>query len=507
LSRISFKNIILSNILKKRINHINRISENPIETQKKTLKYLINTSKNTEFGIEHSFNRISNYETFIKYIPIRDYEKLFKYIKKIREGGVNILWPGEIRNFAKSSGTTNAKSKFIPLSKETLYNCHYKGGKDMLALYLNSNPNSKMFDGKGIILGGYQENNNKYIDADLSAILLKNFPFWVNMHRIPDIKTAVMKDWNKKLEEITNQSINKNITNLSGVPSWMLLLLQNIVLTTGANNISEIWPNLELYMHGGINFSPYQNQFNKLIPSNKMNYLETYNASEGFFAIQDRSDSKDMLLMLDYGIFYEFIKKEEVNNKKYETFTIENIKEGIEYAIIITTNSGLWRYLIGDVIEFTSTNPFRLKIKGRIKNCINTFGEELMVSNTDYAIKIACQKTDNELVDYSVAPIYIDKEAGGHEWVIELSNIPKNIVGFKKILDLKLKEVNSDYEAKRFKNLVIKKPKIHLVKKGVFYKWLDKNKKLGGQNKITRLSENRKFIEELIRLDNISFQQ
>jgi hypothetical protein len=287
----------------------------------------------------------------------------------------------------------------------------------------------------------------------------------------------------------------------------MLLLLQNIVLTTGANNISEIWPNLELYMHGGINFSPYQNQFNKLIPSNKMNYLETYNASEGFFAIQDRSDSKDMLLMLDYGIFYEFIKKEEVNNKKYETFTIENIKEGIEYAIIITTNSGLWRYLIGDVIEFTSTNPFRLKIKGRIKNCINTFGEELMVSNTDYAIKIACQKTDNELVDYSVAPIYIDKEAGGHEWVIELSNIPKNIVGFKKILDLKLKEVNSDYEAKRFKNLVIKKPKIHLVKKGVFYKWLDKNKKLGGQNKITRLSENRKFIEELIRLDNISFQQ
>jgi hypothetical protein len=260
-------------------------------------------------------------------------------------------------------------------------------------------------------------------------------------------------------------------------------------------------------MHGGINFSPYQNQFNKLIPSSKMNYLETYNASEGFFAIQDRPDSKDMLLMLDYGIFYEFIKKEEVNNKEYETFTIENIKEGIEYAIIITTNSGLWRYLIGDIIEFTSTNPFRLKIKGRIKNCINTFGEELMVSNTDYAIKIACQKTDNDLVDYSVAPIYIDKEAGGHEWVIELSNIPQNIIEFKKILDLKLKEVNSDYEAKRFKNLVIKNPKINLVKKGVFYKWLEKNKKLGGQNKIARLSEDRKFIEELILLDNISFQQ
>ncbi|MDA9325517.1 GH3 auxin-responsive promoter family protein, partial [Flavobacteriales bacterium] len=395
----------------------------------------------------------------------------------------------------------------IPLSKETLYNCHYKGGKDMLALYLESKPNSKIFDGKGIILGGYQEKNNKYIDADLSAILLKNFPFWVNMHRIPDIKTAVMKDWNKKLEEITNQSINQNITNISGVPSWMLLLLQNIVLTTGTNNISEIWPNLELYMHGGINFSPYQNQFNKLIPSGKMNYLETYNASEGFFAIQDRSDSKDMLLMLDYGIFYEFIKKEEVNNKEYETFTIENIKEGIEYAIVITTNSGLWRYLIGDIIEFTSTNPFRLKIKGRIKNCINTFGEELMVSNTDYAIKIACQKTDNDLVDYSVAPIYIDKEAGGHEWVIELSNIPQNIIEFKKILDLKLKEVNSDYEAKRFKNLIIKNPKINLVKKGVFYKWLEKNKKLGGQNKIARLSEDRKFIEELILLDNISFQQ
>jgi hypothetical protein len=501
------KNSILSYALKTRLKKIDFFIKNPHTAQELTFNYLIKNGKNTLFGKEHDFKNIKSYSSYINRVPTRTYEDLFPYILKIQAGEENILWNSKTKWFAKSSGTTNAKSKFIPITSESLINCHFKGGKDMLALYLNRNPNSKIFNGKGIILGGYQENNNKYIDADLSAILLKNFPFWVNIHRVPDIKTAVMKDWNKKLEKITNQSVNQNITNLSGVPSWMILLLQNIVLTTGANNISEIWPNLELYMHGGINFSPYQNQFNRLIPSNKMNYVETYNASEGFFAIQDRSDSKDMLLMLDYGIFYEFIKKKEVNNKEYEIFTIENIKEGIEYAIVITTNSGLWRYLIGDIIEFTSTNPFRLKIKGRIKNCINTFGEELMVSNTDYAIKIACQQTDNELVDYSVAPIYIDKEAGGHEWVIELSNIPKNIIEFKKILDLKLKEVNSDYEAKRFNNLVIKNPKIHLVKKGVFYKWLEKNKKLGGQNKIARLSEDRKFIEELIRLDNISFQQ
>ena len=501
MSRISFKNIILSNILKKRINHINRISENPIETQKKTLKYLINTSKNTEFGIEHSFNRISNYETFINYIPIRDYEELFKYIKRIREGGGDILWPGEIRNFAKSSGTTNAKSKFIPLSKETLYNCHYKGGKDMLALYLNSNPNSKMFDGKGIILGGYQENNNKYIDADLSAILLKNFPFWVNMHRIPDIKTAVMKDWNKKLEEITNQSINQNVTNLSGVPSWMLLLLQNIVLTTGANNISEIWPNLELYMHGGINFSPYQNQFNKLIPSIKMNYLETYNASEGFFALQDINGCLDLLLMLDYGIFYEFIPMSDYNGENSVAIPLSEVKKGENYAVVISTNGGLWRYLIGDTVKFTSLAPYRIRITGRTKHHINVFGEELIIENAEEALKLACKKTKATITDYTVGPIFMDgKKQGSHEWIIEFAKAPKSLEYFTELLDNALKSINSDYEAKRYNNMTLVMPKIHSVKKGLFYSWLKKKGKLGGQHKVPRLSNKRDFVEELLGL-------
>tara|TARA_B110000438_G_scaffold80320_1_gene80318 strand:- start:13510 stop:15033 length:1524 start_codon:yes stop_codon:yes gene_type:complete len=507
LIRLPFKNTILSSILKKRINQIRLVNKKPFETQKRNFKYLINKGENTKFGSDHFFQKIKNYTDFSDKIPVRNYEDLFPYIEEIRSGGENILWPGETKLFAKSSGTTNAKSKFIPLSKDALYNCHYKGGKDMLALYLNNNIDSKMFNGKGIVIGGSQNIGTKFTDGDLSAILINNFPFWVNMHRVPDIKTAIMRDWNKKLAKITHQSIKKNITSLSGVPSWMLILLNNIIETTGANNISEIWPNLELYMHGGINFSPYQNQFNKLIPSNKMHYLETYNASEGFFAIQDQVDKKDMLLMLDYGIFYEFIKKEDFYQNSYNTITLENTEAGTDYAIVITTNSGLWRYLIGDIIEFTSLNPYRIKIKGRTTSCINTFGEELMVSNTDYAIKIACQETNCELVDYTVAPIYINKKAGAHEWLIEFHKQPNSIDIFKKILDLKLKEVNSDYEAKRFNNLIIKEPKIKVMSKGVFYKWLEKNKKLGGQNKIVRLSEDRKLLEELKQINNVSFQQ
>jgi len=504
---LSFKNSILSSILKKRINNINLVNKTPLKTQEKVFKYLIKKGENTLFGIDHFFNNINNYQDFIKQVPLRSYEDLFPYIEKIRLGEKNILWPGNTKLFAKSSGTTNAKSKFIPLSKEALHNCHYKGGKDMLALYLNNNNNSNFFNGKGIIIGGSQNIGVNFIDGDLSAILLNNFPFWVNMHRVPDLKTAIMKDWNKKLAKITNQSIKQNITNLSGVPSWMLILLNNIISTTGANNISEVWPNLELYMHGGINFSPYKNQFDKLIPSNKMNYLEIYNASEGFFAIQDQADKKDMLLMLDYGIFYEFIKKEDLNKNLYKTITIEDAKVGVDYAMVITTNSGLWRYLIGDIIEFTTLDPYRIKIKGRTKSYINTFGEEIMVSNTDYAINIACQETHCELVDYTVAPIYIDKKAGAHEWLIEFNNQPTSIEKFKNILDLKLKEVNSDYEAKRFNNLIIKEPKITIINKGVFLKWLDNRNKLGGQNKITRLNEDRRFAEEIKKIHTRSFQQ
>ncbi len=505
--RFPLKNDILSTLLKRRIKQINMISENPLKAQKNTFHKLINQGKKTKFGSDHSFKDIDNYHSFIDNIPVRTYEEIFPYIEEIRAGKEHILWPGKINLFAKSSGTTNAKSKFIPLSNETLHNCHFKGGKDMLALYLKNNPESNFFNGKGIIIGGSKTSHNNLIDGDISAILLDNFPFWINTHRIPDLKTAIMKDWNKKLDKITSQAINQNITNLSGVPSWMLVLLNNIIKKTGANNISEVWPNIELYMHGGINFSPYKNQFENLIPSKKMKYLETYNASEGFFAIQDKNDNNGMLLMLDYGIFYEFIEKNKLSSASKDSITIENVKKNTEYAMIITTNSGLWRYLIGDIIEFTSINPFRIIIKGRTKNYINTFGEELMVHNSDYALSVACQDTNSELTDYTIAPIYINKNAGAHEWAIEFKKPPKSITKFKKILDLKIKEANSDYEAKRFNNLIIKEPKINIINTGVFLKWLDSRKKIGGQNKITRLNEDRTLIEEIKRINNGSFQQ
>lgn len=493
-----FKNSILSSLIKVRINNLEKMIENPIITQDKILNKLIQKAERTKFGIEHSFDKIKNYSDFKRLVPDRKYEELFPYIDEIRNGKKNILWPNSIKLFTISSGTTNAKSKYIPLSHETLNDCHFKGGKDMLAIYLNNNPNSKIFNGKGIILGGSKEINSKYIEGDLSAILLDNFPFWVNTHRIPDIKTATMKNWDNKLEKIINQSINQNITNLSGVPSWMLILLKNIVKKAGVKNITEIWPNLELYIHGGVNFSPYKNQFKSLIPSKKMNYLETYNASEGFFALQDRKNANDMLLLLDYGIFYEFKNIKEVD-KNY--ISLKDVKTKTDYEIIISTNSGLWRYRIGDIVRFTSISPYRIIVKGRTKSCINTFGEELMVHNTDQAIFEACKKTNCKIVEYTVAPLFLRDSTGAHEWAIEFENLPKNINLFSQILDQKLKKVNSDYEAKRSGNLILREPKISIIKNGVFFDWLKKRNKLGGQNKIVRLSEKRKFIEELKKLN------
>ena len=493
-----FKNSILSSLIKVRINNLEKMIENPIITQDKVFHKLIQTAKNTKFGIEHSFDKIKNYNDYKEIVPDRKYEDLFPYINEIRKGKKNILWPNSIKLFAKSSGTTNAKSKYIPLSYETLNECHFKGGKDMLAVYLKNNPDSKIFNGKGIILGGSKEINTNYIEGDLSAILLENFPFWVNTHRLPDIETATMKNWNEKLEKITNQSINQNITNLSGVPSWMLILLKNIIKQAGVKKITDIWPNLELYIHGGVNFSPYKNQFNSLISSKNMNYLETYNASEGFFALQDRKDAKDMLLLLEYGIFYEF-KNIKGLNENY--ISLKDVKTEIDYEIIISTNSGLWRYRIGDIVRFTSTNPYRIIIKGRTKNCINTFGEELMVHNTDQAISTACKKTNCKIVEYTVAPIFFKDASGAHEWAIEFEKLPKEIDMFNQILDEKLKQINSDYEAKRSGDIIIRKPKINIIKNGIFFYWLKTKNKLGGQNKIVRLSEKRKFIDELKQLN------
>ena len=489
-------------MMQKRIHNIEEFCTNPIKTQEKVFNQLIFKGKNTKFGKEHNFNAITKYSHFKNNIPIRTYEEFSEYIKRTRNGEENVLWPGKIKWFSKSSGTTNSKSKFIPITKESLKECHFKGGKDMLSLYGNNFPFSDMYNGKGLMLGGTIKDSEEgdYKDGDLSAILLDEFPFWVNYHRIPDIKTALMGDWENKLERIAQQAVKESITNLTGVPSWMLILLKRVLAISGKKNICEVWPKLELYMHGGVNFEPYKEQFKILIPSEKMNYLEGYNASEGFIGIQDKNPSEGLLLMLDYGIFYEFIPMLKYKKGIIETTNLKDVQLNTNYALVISTNGGLWRYLIGDVISFTNLSPFRIKIIGRTKSFLNTFGEELVIDNTDKALIEVSKKHQALIKDYTVAPIFINEKSGGHQWLIEFSKEPQDIHGFKIDLDKALQELNSDYASKRSRNLVLNLPEIILIQNNEFYMWLKQNKRLGGQYKIPRLSNDRKIAEEILAL-------
>ncbi len=486
--------------MRKRIKNIKKFVDNPIQVQESVFNYLIKKGIKTKFGEDHQFEKITNYITFKNQIPIRTYEDFDHYITKIRKGREDILWPGKINWFAKSSGTTNNKSKFIPVTKESLEDCHFKAGKDMLSIYENNFPKINIYNGKGIMLGGSmtKSKKRKFKDGDLSAILLDEFPFWVNYHRVPDINTALMKEWDEKLDKIAKQAINENITNLTGVPSWMLILLKRILQLSGKNNILELWPNLELYMHGGVNFEPYRQQFEEIIPSDKMNYLEGYNASEGFFGVQDKNPSEGILLMLDYGIFYEFIPMYKYRNGKTDAINLSEVELNRDYALIITTNGGLWRYVIGDVIKFTSLFPFRIKITGRTESYVNAFGEELMVHNTDTAISNTCKQFKCSIIDYTVAPIFITKKSGGHQWFIEFANKPRNLNLFMKEIDWQIQQLNSDYEAKRNNNLILQEPELVVIENNEFYIWLKNNRKLGGQNKIPRLSNNREIAEKIL---------
>ena len=486
--------------MRKRIKNIKKFVDNPIQVQESVFNYLIKKGIKTKFGEDHQFEKITNYITFKNQIPIRTYEDFDHYITKIRKGGEDILWPGKINWFAKSSGTINNKSKFIPVTKESLEDCHFKAGKDMLSIYENNFPKINIYNGKGIMLGGSmtKSKKRKFKDGDLSAILLDEFPFWVNYHRVPDINTALMKEWDEKLDKIAKQAINENITNLTGVPSWMLILLKRILQLSGKNNILELWPNLELYMHGGVNFEPYRQQFEEIIPSDKMNYLEGYNASEGFFGVQDKNPSEGILLMLDYGIFYEFIPMYKYRNGKTDAINLSEVELNRDYALIITTNGGLWRYVIGDVIKFTSLFPFRIKITGRTESYVNAFGEELMVHNTDTAISNTCKQFKCSIIDYTVAPIFITKKSGGHQWFIEFANKPRNLNLFMKEIDWQIQQLNSDYEAKRNNNLILREPELVVIENNEFYIWLKNNRKLGGQNKIPRLSNNREIAEKIL---------
>ena len=487
------------------MHQIELFEKYPGEVQNDVLLNLVDKAKNTIIGRDFGFSSIKSYEDFSKKVPVFSYENFSDKIELARKGENNIFWPTKIKWFAKSSGTTNSKSKFIPVSDESLEDCHYAAGKDLLCMYLNNNSDSQLFTGKSLRLGGsktpYEKNGTFY--GDLSAILIDNMPFWAEFSSTPSNKTSLMDDWNYKIEAIINETINENVTSLAGVPSWMLVLLNKIIERSDKKYISEIWPNLEVYFHGGVSFKPYLNQYNNILNNNSMHYYEIYNASEGFFAIQHENNSDELLLMLDYGIFYEFIDMKCFETKEEKIIPLCEVEKNKNYAILITTNAGLWRYKIGDTVKFTSLSPYKIIITGRTKHFINVFGEEVIIENTDNVINRLSSKYNLKIVDYTVAPIFMkNNKKGAHEWFIEFSEEPNKNIKIDEIIDKELKKENSDYEAKRYNNFTLEKPKVIVGSKGVFMKWLEINNKLGGQNKIPRLSNNRKFIEKLIGLNN-----
>jgi hypothetical protein len=493
-------NSFASWVLKQRIHQIELFLKYPNEVQEELLMDLIQSSKNTVLGREYDFASINSYTTFAERIPVSCYEDINPLIERTRNGEQNLFWETPIKWFAKSSGTTNAKSKFIPVSSEALEDCHYKGSKDLLCLYLNNNENSELFLGKSLRLGGsskIHENNNTFF-GDLSAILIENMPIWAEFSSTPSSKISLMSEWETKIAAIINETKKENVTSFAGVPSWMLVLMNKMLEETGKGNLLEIWPNLEVYFHGGVNFEPYREQYKNILPKKDFKYYEIYNASEGFFAIQDLNYSSDLLLMLDYGIFYEFIPMDTFGTPTQKTIRLADVELDKNYAIVITTNSGLWRYLIGDTVRFTSLNPYRIRVTGRTKHHINVFGEELMVENTDQAITKACRITHSEIVDYTVAPIFmIDKEKGAHEWMIEFKKKPTDMIIFQKVLDETLQSLNSDYEAKRHNNMTLNPLVINVARENLFYEWLKDRDKLGGQHKIPRLSNQRDYLEQL----------
>ena len=502
---IPLVNSVASWFLKKRFHQIELFLKYPNEVQNELLLGLIETAKDTQIGKQYDFASIENYKTFCERIPISSYEDCQDIIERSRQGEQNIFWPTPIKWFAKSSGTTNAKSKFIPVSSESLEDCHYAAGKDLLCMYLNNNENSQMFTGKSLRLGGSKElyRENGTVFGDLSAILIDNMPFWAEFSSTPSSKVSLMSDWEHKMQAIVDETINENVTSLTGVPSWMLVLLNNVLETTGKQNLFDIWPNLEVYFHGGVSFTPYVDQYKAILPKNEFKYYEIYNASEGFFAIQDQNNSSELLLMLDYGIFYEFIPMDTYGTSQEKVIPLSDVEIGINYAVIITTNAGLWRYKIGDTIRFTSINPYRVKVSGRTKHHINVFGEELIIENAEDALKQVCKKTKAEIVDYTAAPVFMKgKEKGAHEWLIEFKTPPKDLNHFNDLLDHTLKSLNSDYEAKRFNNITLNKPKISIARTHLFYDWLKEKDKLGGQHKVPRLSNTRDYINDLLKLNS-----
>ncbi len=501
---MSLINSILTWVMKKRIHDIELFMKYPHEVQHELLTGLLEKGKNTEFGKKFGFSDIKTYEEYRERVPVQTYEQMFPYIERLMRGEQNILWPTEVTWFAKSSGTTNARSKFIPVTTEALEDCHFKGGKDLISIYINNYPMSRMFSGKGLAIGGSHQINefnpsqNSYY-GDVSAVIMKNLPLWAQMIRTPSLDVALMDEWEEKIEKMARITMDQNVTSLSGVPTWTILLLQKIMENKGVDNIKEVWPNLEVFFHGAVAFTPYRPVFRSIIPDEEMRYVETYNASEGFFGIQDQKNSDELLLMLDYGIFYEFIPFEELENENPKVIPLQDVELDKNYAMVITTNAGLWRYSIGDTVKFTSLSPYRIRISGRTKHFINAFGEEVVVENAETAITYACEMTHASIDNFTAAPIFFEGNAkGSHEWIIEFKTPPDNREEFNQLLDKKLREINSDYDAKRYHNMALVPPTIHYVEPGTFYRWMKKRNKLGGQNKVPRLSNSREYVEDIL---------
>lgn len=474
-------------------------------TQQETLSYLMRKAKDTEFGKQHGFAGIRSYTDFAAACPVNTYEELKADIDRMRHGGRDILWPGRVRWFAKSSGTTADKSKFIPVSAEGLQKAHYRGGFDSLTYYLRNHPESRIFDGKALILGGSHSpmhNTEESVVGDVSAIMLENINPAVNLVRVPKKETALIADFEVKRDRIARETMGRNVTNISGVPSWMMSVLTRVMELSGKTQLEEVWPNLEVFFHGGVAFTPYRKQYERLITSPKMHYMETYNASEGFFGLQDEPGDPAMRLTLDYGIFYEFIPMDEFGSEHPSVVPLWGIETGKNYAVVISTCCGLWRYVIGDTVRFTSKNPYKFVITGRTKHFINAFGEELIVDNAEKGLAWACQQTGAEVREYTAAPVFMD-ETGHcrHQWLIEFSRPPADLARFAALLDGKLQEVNSDYEAKRFKDITLQQLEIVAARPGLFTDWMKQRGKLGGQNKVPRLSNNRQHIEQLLALN------
>ena len=503
---MSLTSIISKLYFRPRWGELEQYTQGGVELQKDVLRYLVGRGKHTEYGQSHYFSTMKSYDDFAKFIPVNTYEELKGDIDRMRHGEKDVLWPGEVKWFAKSSGTTNDKSKFIPVSAEGLKNLHYQGGSDVVALYLRNHPESHLFEGRSLILGGSHSPNYDLPNSlvgDLSAILIENINPLANLVRVPKKETALLSNFELKRDRIARETMKKNVTNISGVPSWMLSVLVRVLELSGKEHLEEVWPNLEVFFHGGIAFTPYRSQYERIITNPSMHYMETYNASEGFFGIQDDPADKSMLLMLDYGVFYEFLPVDELSSDHPNIVPLEGVELGRNYAMLITTSCGLWRYEIGDTVQFTSRNPYKFIISSRTKYFINAFGEELIMDNAEKGLAYACEETGAVVSEYTAAPVFMNSEGKCcHQWLIEFAKAPESIDAFATLLDKRLQEVNSDYEAKRFHDVTLQRLQIVVARPGVFNEWLKRKGKLGGQHKVPRLSNSRKNIEELLELNS-----